>query len=194
MVACRSLCVYCGASHGLHTDFSRIARDFGAEIATRGMTLVYGGGRVGLMGELAEGALGNGGHVIGVIPRALQDREVGHERIQDLMVVENMHERKRRMFEQADAFVALPGGIGTLDETFEIITWKQLGYHDKPIVILDHSGYWQPLLQLLDHQRRAGFVSDATIALFGVAQNLTEVFAQIAAAPASRLSPAPERM
>lgn len=158
------------------------------------MTLIYGGGRVGLMGQLADGALGRGGTVVGVIPRALQAREKGHGDVAELIVVENMHDRKRRMFELADAFVALPGGVGTLDETFEIITWKQLGYHDKPIVILDGSGYWQPLLDMLYHQQREGFVSSSTLSLFTVAQDLAEVFRQIADAPESRIAPAPARL
>jgi uncharacterized protein (TIGR00730 family) len=194
MATCRSLCVYCGASQGLSEDYGVLAHDFGVEIAVRNMTLVYGGGRVGLMGKLADGALSQGGCVVGIIPRALQAREVGHSDIAELIVVENMHDRKRRMFELADAFVALPGGIGTLDETFEIITWKQLGYHDKPIVILDASGYWKPLLDMLYHQRREGFVSDSTLALFTVARNLADVFAQISEAPESRVTPAPARL
>jgi uncharacterized protein (TIGR00730 family) len=127
-------------------------------LASEGITLVYGGGHVGLMGILADAVLANGGKVIGVIPRALWDREVGHRSLTELHVVETMHERKAMMASLADAFVALPGGLGTLEEIFEVWTWAQLGIHDKPVGFLDVDGFYAPLLAFLDHGVDAGFV------------------------------------
>jgi len=154
----RSLCVFCGSSAGNDPRFAQAASELGALLAKEGITLVYGGGHVGLMGILADAVLANGGKVIGVIPRALWDREVGHRNLTELRVVETMHERKALMASLADAFVALPGGLGTLEEIFEVWTWAQLGIHDKPVGFLDVDGFYAPLLAFLDHGVDAGFV------------------------------------
>src|SRR6185437_7084929 len=144
MAAIKRLCVYCASSRGVQESYRSAAVALGTSIADAGIELVYGGGRVGLMGLIADAALARNGRVTGVIPGHLHDREVAHPNAR-LVVVASMHERKQRMFDLADAFVALPGGLGTLDETIEIVTWKQLGLHDKPIVILDIERYWAPL-------------------------------------------------
>jgi uncharacterized protein (TIGR00730 family) len=154
----RSVSVFCGSSAGIDPRFAQAASEFGALLAKEEITLVYGGGHVGLMGILADAVLANGGKVIGVIPRALWDREVGHRNVTELHVVETMHERKAMMASLADAFVALPGGLGTLEEIFEVWTWAQLGIHDKPCGFLDVLGYYSPLLTFLDRAVDAGFV------------------------------------
>jgi uncharacterized protein (TIGR00730 family) len=154
----RSVCVFCGSSAGNDPRFAQTASEFGALLAKEGITLVYGGGHVGLMGILADAVLANGGKVIGVIPRALWDREVGHRNLTELHVVESMHERKALMASLADAFVALPGGLGTLEEIFEVWTWAQLGIHDKPVGFLNAIGFYAPLLTFLDNAVDAGFV------------------------------------
>jgi uncharacterized protein (TIGR00730 family) len=154
----RSVCVFCGSNTGDDPRFAAAARDFGALLAKEGIALVYGGGHVGLMGVLADAVLANGGKAIGVIPRALWDREVGHRGLTELHIVETMHERKAMMASLADAFVALPGGLGTLEEIFEVWTWAQLGLHAKPVGFLDVSGYFGPLLEFLDRGVDAGFI------------------------------------
>ena len=151
MPALSSICVYAGSSPGARPDYADAARALGETIARRGLGLVYGGGDVGLMKVVADAAMGAGGHVTGIIPRALMEREVGHGALSELLVVETMHERKLAMAERADAFIALPGGIGTVEELVEVLTWTQLGVHDKPCSVLDVAGYWQPLLAMLDH-------------------------------------------
>lgn len=156
--AMKTICVYCGAASGNRPEFLRAARDFGRLLAKRGIALVYGGGHVGLMGVVAEAVLEGGGHVTGVIPRSMADKELAHTGVQKLHVVESMHDRKALMAELSDAFVVLPGGIGTLDEFFEIWTWRQIGLHDKPIGILDVSGFWQPLIALAGHLDRHEFL------------------------------------
>jgi uncharacterized protein (TIGR00730 family) len=154
----KRLCVYCGSSSGSRTDYIEAARRLGQLMAEQGIGLVYGGGRVGLMGKLADAVLAAGGEVIGVIPSALMAREVGHTGLKDLRVVGSMHERKALMVELADGFVALPGGIGTMDELFEVWTWAQLGSHRKPCGMLDVAGYYAPLLGFLDHMVAQGFL------------------------------------
>jgi uncharacterized protein (TIGR00730 family) len=155
------LCVFCGSNPGLRPAYRESARAVGRLLAERGIGLVYGGGRVGLMGALADSALECGGEVIGVIPRILESREVAHSGLTKLHVVETMHERKALMTELSDAFLALPGGYGTLDELFEAVTWRQLGYHDKPSGILDVDGYYEGLLAYLKRAAGDGFVHDA---------------------------------
>lgn len=155
------LAVYCGSAGGNDPAFADAARALGAAMAGRGIDLVYGGGKLGLMGALAEEVLGRGGRVFGVIPRALMDKEVAHHGLTELHVVETMHERKARFTELADGFLCLPGGIGTLDELFEAWTWNALGYHSKPFCLLDVDGFWAPLGELMDHVRDAGFLSHA---------------------------------
>jgi uncharacterized protein (TIGR00730 family) len=155
----------------------------GREAAARGIRIVFGGGHVGLMGVVADAALAAGGEVIGVIPEHLQVRELGHRGLTRLEVVESMHSRKARMCALADAFCVLPGGLGTLDEAFEIITWKQLRLHDKPIVLLNQAGYWGPLLDLVKHQVAAGYVRPQHAELFSVAETVAGVFEALAEAP-----------
>jgi uncharacterized protein (TIGR00730 family) len=154
----RRVCVFCGSSSGADPAFASAAGRLGALLASRGIGLVYGGGSIGLMGVLADAALRAGGHVIGVIPSALALKEVAHDGLPDLRIVATMHERKALMAELADAFVALPGGLGTLDELFETLTWAQLGIHRRPCGLLDVAGYYQPLLAFLDRAVDARFL------------------------------------
>ena len=163
-----SLCVFCASSPGLHPAYMDEARHFGALLARRGVRLVYGGGRVGLMGALADGALHAGGDVVGVMPHSLVGREIAHQGLTQLHVVSSMHERKARMAELSDGFVALPGGLGTLEELFEVWTWGQLGLHAKPYGLLDSNGFWAPLLALLDHLVAQRFVREEYRALLAV--------------------------
>jgi uncharacterized protein (TIGR00730 family) len=165
----RRVCVFCGASSGRLPAYAVAARTLGAALAARGLGLVYGGGRVGLMGAVADGALAAGGEVIGVIPQELVDRELAHRGLTELRVVGSLHERKALMAELSDAFVALPGGFGTLDELLEQLTWSQLGLHAKPIGLLDVDGYWRPLVELARHATGEGFVREADLASIAVA-------------------------
>ena len=158
MSGIRRVCVYCGANVGTRPTYAEAARRLGRVLGERGLGLVYGGGNVGLMGVVADAALAGGAGVIGVIPRALVERELGHQGITELRVVETMHERKAVMAELADAFVALPGGLGTLDELFEALTWAQLGLHQKPIGLLEVDGFFAPLVAFLDRAVAEGFV------------------------------------
>jgi uncharacterized protein (TIGR00730 family) len=163
------VCVFCGASSGRSPAYAAAARAFGAAAAGRGLGVVYGGGRVGLMGAVADGALAAGGEVVGVIPRSLVDRELAHGGLTELHVVSSLHERKALMAELADAFVALPGGFGTLDELLEQLTWSQLGLHAKPIGLLDVDEYWRPLIALARQATEEGFVREADLAAIAVA-------------------------
>ena len=158
MAKVTSLCVYCGSSPGSHPGYAEQARAFGAEMARRGIALVYGGGKVGLMGTVADAVLAGGGKVIGVIPRQLVELEVAHPGLSELVVVETMHQRKTRMYELSDAFVALPGGFGTMDEMFEMLTWAQLGLHRYPCAFLDVRSYYEGLRTMMDHMVSEGFV------------------------------------
>ncbi|MDE2370550.1 MAG: TIGR00730 family Rossman fold protein [Burkholderiales bacterium] len=153
-----SLCVYCGSRHGARPAYTEVARALGRAIGSRGWQLVYGGGKVGLMGEVADATMAAGGRVVGVIPESLQQREVGHHGLDELHVVPDMHIRKRMMAERADAFIALPGGIGTLEELYEVWTWRQLGYHAKPLALLDVAGYYADLLRFMRHTVAEGFL------------------------------------
>jgi uncharacterized protein (TIGR00730 family) len=155
----RQLCVYCGSSTGTDPRYPAAARELGAGLAAAGIGLIYGGGRNGLMGLVADAVLAGGGTVTGVIPAHLQNRELAHLGLTELLVVDSMHERKRVMAERADAFAALPGGVGTIDETVEILSWRQLSLHDKPILIVDIAGYWSPLAVLFDHVVASGFAA-----------------------------------
>jgi uncharacterized protein (TIGR00730 family) len=155
-----ALAVYCGSRFGDAPAFARAADALGRLIGALGATLVYGGGRVGLMGTVADATLAAGGRVVGVIPQALMDREVGHLGLSELHVVQTMHERKQRMAERADAFLALPGGIGTLEELYEVWSWQQLGYHDKPVALLNVAGYYDALVDFHRSMHARGFVSD----------------------------------
>jgi uncharacterized protein (TIGR00730 family) len=157
--ALRSVAVYCGSNRGADPVYARAAASLGRLLAERGIRLVYGGGDVGLMGVLADAVREDGGDVLGVITRALVDREVAHPGLTNLTVVETMHERKAAMSDAADAFIMLPGGFGTFDEFFEAVTWTQLGIHDKPCGVLDLAGYFEPLHALLDSATRQGFIT-----------------------------------
>ena len=154
----RRLCVFCGSAHGRNPAFTTAAQELGRELARRGIGLVYGGATVGLMGVLADAALGAGGEVIGVIPESLMAREIGHTGLTKLHVVGSMHERKALMAELANGFVALPGGFGTFEEFFEVVTWAQLGLHAKPCSLLNIAGFFDPLLRLLDAAVAEGFI------------------------------------
>lgn len=154
-----SVCVYCGSRHGAKPAYTTAARALGTAIGARGWQLVYGGGIVGLMGEVANATLAAGGRVIGVIPESLKKLEVGHLGLHELHVVPTMHVRKQMMAERADAFIALPGGIGTLEELYEVWTWRQLGYHNQPIGLLNINGYYDHLLRFMDHSVAEGFLS-----------------------------------
>jgi uncharacterized protein (TIGR00730 family) len=158
MSSLRSICVYCGSGFGTEPVYVEAARTLGRAMAEAGVALVYGGGNVGLMGAIARAVLDHGGHVTGIIPEFLRQRELMIADAQELVVVPDMHTRKRLMFDKADAFVALPGGVGTLEELIEQMTWAQLGQHNKPILLANVGGFWQPLLDLLAHMREAGFI------------------------------------
>jgi uncharacterized protein (TIGR00730 family) len=185
----RSICVYCGSRAGDNPAFAAMARELGAAIAHRGDRLVYGGGRVGLMGMVADAAIAAGGQVVGVIPDALMKREVGHTGLTELLVVQTMHERKHAMAERSDAFVAMPGGIGTMEEIFEVWSWQQLGYHDKPVALLNVDGYYDALLAFLDEGRRRGFVSEAQHRALLVDTDVSRLLDRLAAAAAGATQP-----
>ena len=171
----KTLCVYCGASGGRDPGFADFASAFGSACARRGVGIVFGGGGVGLMGRVADAALAGGGHVVGVIPSSME-AETPASGLSELVVVDTMHARKRTMFEMADGFVALPGGLGTLDETFEIITWRQLRLHDRPIVLANCLGYWDPLVELLGHVVATGFAHGDATGLYAVADSIDGIF------------------
>lgn len=153
-----SVCVYCGSSSGINPVYSDVAKALGRALVKQNLSLVYGGGHVGLMGIVADAVLEAGGDVTGVIPKALMDTEVGHDRLTRLLVVKDMHERKALMAEHADGFITMPGGIGTLEELFETLTWAQLGFHEKPIGLLNVAGFYDPLIEFLHHQTSQGFL------------------------------------
>ena len=182
MADLRSVCVFCGSNPGTDPAFVAAARAVGATLAERGIRVVYGGGRVGMMGALADAAQAAGGRVTGVIPRDLVEREIGHTGLDDLRVVGSMHERKALMAELSDAFVALPGGIGTLEELFEVYTWAQLGIHAKPIGLLDVAGFYAPLADFLDHVVERGFLRAETRDALTVAGDLDALLAALAGA------------
>lgn len=190
-----SLCVFCGSQPGASPAYAEAATLVGRALAGRGWTLVYGGGRVGLMGTLADAALAAGGKVIGVIPAALVRREVAHQRVTGLEVVGSMHERKARMAELADGFLALPGGIGTLEEWFEAWTWSQLGIHPKPCGLLNVAGYYDPLLAFLDRMTGERFLSSGHRAMAIVDEEIERLLDRLAAyqpPPVPRWISAPE--
>lgn len=170
-----SVCVFCGSSFGDDARYARAARETGAEIARRGWTLVYGGARVGLMGVVADAALGAGGRVVGVVPRFLYEREVGHDGISALEIVGSLTERKLRMGELSDAFLSLPGGIGTLDELFEAWSWSQVGLQSKPSGLLNVAGYYDALVSFVDRATAAGFVKPQHRQLLTVSEDVGEL-------------------
>jgi uncharacterized protein (TIGR00730 family) len=176
-----SICVFCGSNAGADPAYLEAAQAVGRGLAQRGVRVVYGGATVGMMGALADAARGAGGEVVGVIPRAIFDREIGHTGLDDLRVVGSMHERKALMAELSDAFIALPGGIGTLEELFEVYTWAQLGIHAKPLGLLDVAGYFQPLVVFLDHAVRERFLRPEMRTLLAVSDGLDDLLAALEA-------------
>jgi uncharacterized protein (TIGR00730 family) len=178
-----SICVFCGARFGTDPAARRLATDLGELLAREGMTLVYGGGGVGLMGVLANAALAAGAKAVGVIPSFLLKREAGHPALTQTVVVETMHERKREMYERSDAIVVLPGGLGTLEEFFEVLSWRTLGLHTKPIVIVDLGGYWRPLQQLLQSCVEGGFADRAHLDVVAFIDGLDQLLPTLARMP-----------
>lgn len=175
-----SLCVFCASRPGSRPAFAAAARATGTLLGELGWQLVYGGGRAGLMGVLADAALAAGARVVGVIPESLMARELGHTGLSELHVVQTMHERKRLMAERSDAFVALPGGIGTLEELFEVWTWRQLGYHDKPVGLVNTEGYFDALLQFMRHSVASELVTAQQLALLHTAPTAAELLPRLA--------------
>lgn len=182
----RKICVYCGSSDGADPAFLAAGREFGRILAENDVGLVYGGGSLGLMGAVAHSVLAAGGHVTGIIPHFLKRREHMLESVQELVVVDDMHARKRLMFEKSDAFVALPGGIGTLEELVEQLTWVQLQRHDKPVLVADIGGFWGPLLALVDHMRQHAFIRPHTEPRFLVRDKVEEILPALREAQAER--------
>ncbi|AUN95985.1 LOG family protein [Pseudazoarcus pumilus] len=177
----RSICVYCGSAPGRRPEYAAAARAFGAALARRGLGLVYGGASVGLMGAVADAAIAAGGEVVGVIPESLMKKELAHPNITELIVTRSMHERKTVMADRADGFVALPGGIGTFEELFEIWTWAQLGFHRKPCGVLNVAGYYDGLLGFLDHARDEGLLAPSVRAVLQVADDPDALLERFAA-------------
>jgi len=173
--------VFCGSNAGANPAYTAAAEAVGRGLAQRGIRVVYGGGRVGLMGALADAARAAGGEVVGVMPQALIDREIGHDGIDDLRVVGTMHERKALMVELSEAFIGLPGGVGTLEELFEVYTWAQLGIHAKPLGLLDVAGYFQPLVAFLDHAVQERFLRPEMRTLLAVSDDLDDLLAALEA-------------
>jgi uncharacterized protein (TIGR00730 family) len=175
-----SLCVFCGSNPGSRAEYSDAAERFGAELAKQGLTLVYGGGRVGLMGSVADAALRGGGHVIGVMPQHLVDREIAHRGLTQLHIVTTMHERKALMIELSDAFVLLPGGFGSWDEFCEAVTWHQLGLHTKSLGILNVLGYYDALITMTQHSVEEGFVRSTLFEAIAIDDDPSALVAQLA--------------
>ncbi len=186
----KNVCVYCGSSSNVDEGFKKAATKMGQLIAAQGWGVVYGGGRVGLMGLVADAALEKGGKVIGIIPEHIQAREVQHKELTELHVVDTMHVRKQMMVDQSQAFVILAGGLGTLDELFELLTWKQLGLHDKPIVIVNMNNYWTDLLETINHIASEGFMRETDLGLFDVVESVEEVPELLKNAPREKFDPA----
>src|SRR6202046_2864522 len=186
MSTIRNICVYCGSSHGGDGLFAESAEELGRTLGTEGIGLVYGGGGEGLMGRLARSTLAAGGYVTGIIPSFLIRKEHALTAAQEMLVVEDMHERKQAMFDRADAFVALPGGVGTLEELVEQMTWAQLNRHTKPILIANIGGFWRPLLALFAHMHVEGFIREGFEARYLVAEKIEDVLPMLRAAAGRR--------
>ena len=178
-----ALCVYCGSSGNVDQVYLEAAEQTGALLAKKGIRLVFGGGGIGLMGTVADAVLAGNGEVIGVMPKFLEDIEVAHERITELIVVDSMHTRKQKMFDLSDAFLVLPGGYGTLDEMIEIITWKQLRRHDKPVLLVNVAGYWDPFQTLVNSIIKKGFARPKDFDLFTIVSSVEEILPTLALAP-----------
>jgi uncharacterized protein (TIGR00730 family) len=178
-VAPFSICVYCGSRLGTKPGYAALAQALGTAIGRRGWQLVYGGGRAGLMGIVSNAALAAGGRVVGVIPESLMTLEVGHAGLSELHVVKSMHERKQMMAERSDAFIAMPGGIGTFEELFEVWTWRHLGYHQRPMGLLDVEGYWAPMMAFLTHAVAEGFMRSDQMAMLNVDDDAERLLAAL---------------
>jgi uncharacterized protein (TIGR00730 family) len=189
-----SVCVYCGSKTGSQPHFAQVATEVGHWIGSHGGQLVYGGGRNGLMGIVADSTRAAGGRVVGIIPRALVEREWAHEACDELHVVDTMHERKRMMMERADAFLALPGGIGTFEELFEAWTWRQLGYHDKPVGILNSQGYYDHLMNFMRQVVQDGFLSDWQMDLVHIGETPVPLLQALVQAAGLSHAPHPEQL
>lgn len=185
----KTICVYCGSSAHVGQTYTDLAVSVAEHLVKNGKAIVYGGGKVGLMGKVAESGINAGGTVIGIIPEYLVYKELQHESLSEMHVVDSMHTRKRMMVERSDAFLILPGGFGTLDEAFEIMTWRQLGLHEKPIVFLNHNEFWTPLVDLIDHIAREKFSGAESRNLFTVAATIDDVPAAMARAPSNPQDP-----
>jgi uncharacterized protein (TIGR00730 family) len=185
MTDIRSVCVYCGSSSRGPASHGVAARRLGTLLAENDVRLIFGGGRIGLMGLAADAALSADGEVVGIIPDFLQDLELGHNGCTELIVTDSMHSRKQKMAELADGFAILPGGLGTLDEAFEIITWRQLRLHDKPVVIVDVDGYWQPLRALIDRIAEDNYMRPEQQGLFRLVDSIEDVLPTLRAMPSS---------
>ena len=190
MKTIQNICVYCGSSLGSDPRFAEAADALGAAMAAAGVGLVFGGGEDGLMGRLAHAVIDNGGRVTGIIPTFLVKREHALKEAQELIVVEDMHQRKQMMFERADAFIALPGGIGTLEELVEQLTWVQLQRHAKPVLLADIGGFWRPLLSLIAHMHNLGFIREGLDLRYMVAEKIEDALPMLETAARKILSPA----
>lgn len=186
MSSIQSVCVYCASSSRGPESHKSAAREVGRLLAENNIRLVFGGGRVGLMGLTADAALAAGGEVTGVIPSFLSDLELAHDGCDEMIVTDSMHSRKQKMAELSDGFVILPGGLGTLDEAFEIITWRQLGMHDKPVIFVDIDGYWQPLRTLTEHIDAKGYMHPNEAPLFALVERVEDILPALRAAPPER--------
>lgn len=194
MASLSTLCVYCGSSNRARPAFLDAAERLGNILAANDVGLVYGGGRLGLMGRVADGVLAGQGRVTGIIPEHLHRVEVRHEGVTELLIVNTMHERKAEMFRRSDGFCVLPGGIGTLDEVVEILTWRQLGLHDDPIVIVNQEGYFDPFREMLTHIVAEHFAGQETLDFLTWVDTVEDVLPAIAALPESRLAQHPEKV
>lgn len=181
----KSICVFCGANPGTDPRYAQAAFETGRTLAERGITLVFGGGKVGLMGATADGALSAGGRVVGVIPDFLRSRELSHPGVEEMIITQTMHQRKQRMAELSEGFIALPGGLGSMDELFEILTWAQLELHSCPVGLLNVSGYYDPLLAMLDRMREEGFLNPVNRGLLLASDSLDPLLAQMEARAAA---------
>jgi len=189
-VSIQSVCVYCGSSNRIDEKYKQLARDVGKTLATHNMQVVYGGGHVGLMGIMADSCLEAGGKITGIIPEHIRVHEVQHKGLSELLVVDSMHERKSLMAEKSDAFVVLPGGFGTLDETFEILTWKQLSLHDKPIIFYNLDGFWDPVINFVKTLVETRFAPEANLKIFKTVTTTNDLLAALLS-PAEKME-APE--
>jgi uncharacterized protein (TIGR00730 family) len=190
MTAIHSLAVFCGSRLGIKPAYAQAGRALGRGLGQAGIRLVFGGGRIGIMGVVADAVLETGGKVLGVIPEFLTQMEVAHENVTQMVVTDSMHTRKRRLYEESDAFLIMPGGLGTFDEAFEIITWRQLRLHDKPIVLCNIAGWAAPLVATIDHSIEQGFADPGCRGLFEVIDTIPAVLERLKTLPAGKGGPA----